>query len=619
MTPTTRRITTSLHRIAATLLAAAVSPLAAADTYLTYTQDFDALPTSSTSVTGTGTINLQAAITQISSTNATWQAARIAGSNTVPVPFNVGNGSGNTGGLYSYATTGSADRSLGLFASSTTTPAAGLVLVNTSSYIITTVSITFTGEQWRSPNTGGTVNTTSFAYGFSSDTSITDANFLSSSAMIANPAGDLVSGAATTSAVFGSPAEVSQKSFALSSVAWQPGEKLYIRWRDTDNTGADAGLAIDDLTIVGSSAGDGDGDGIADPVDNCPTRYNPTQIDCDADGVGDACVLVLVGTDLDTNGVPDACQYLGGDLDLSGIVDSGDMALALLDYGPCPTCPSDLDGSGETDGGDLALILLNYGPVPYASPYRFRFTVPAESLIPDMAGSRGVVSNWANVSFSNWYSTSTRNTYGTWGPRCKSMSLPTTDILAWPLDMRQQRLFAFAQRYLGVRYEHHHLPEWDPPADWPWDQVCTDEQGMGADCSNFTGWLYNWCFGIWVDTDIDVQAVESSIPTSGGTNTVVTRISKPASGGYAALCAALQPGDLCFVFASGSTTTISHVFMWLGEYGAGPSSTPLILDSTSATVNDFYGTPMPCGIQIRPFTSSSSYYTRFSHAYRLLR
>ena len=96
------------------------------------------------------------------------------------------------------------------------------------------------------------------------------------------------------------------------------------------------------------------------------------------------------------------------------------------------------------------------------------------------------------------------------------------------------------------------------------------------------------------------------------------RINKPSSGGYAALCAALQPGDLCFVFASGSTTNISHVFMWLGSFGAGPSSMPLILDATSTTATDYYGNPMPCGVRIRPFTSSSWYYTRFSHAFRIL-
>ena len=51
-----------------------------------------------------------------------------------------------------------------------------------------------------------------------------------------------------------------------------------------------------------------------------------------------------------------------GDIDGSGAVDNGDVAFALLDYGPCPGCPSDLDGSGEVDFGDVALILLSVGP-----------------------------------------------------------------------------------------------------------------------------------------------------------------------------------------------------------------------------------------------------------------
>jgi len=51
-----------------------------------------------------------------------------------------------------------------------------------------------------------------------------------------------------------------------------------------------------------------------------------------------------------------------GDIDGSGEVDNGDVAFALLDYGPCPGCSTDLDGTGEVDFGDIALILLSTGP-----------------------------------------------------------------------------------------------------------------------------------------------------------------------------------------------------------------------------------------------------------------
>ena len=33
-----------------------------------------------------------------------------------------------------------------------------------------------------------------------------------------------------------------------------------------------------------------------------------------------------------------------------------------LDFGPCPGCLSDLDGSGVVDFGDVAIALLNFGP-----------------------------------------------------------------------------------------------------------------------------------------------------------------------------------------------------------------------------------------------------------------
>jgi hypothetical protein len=36
----------------------------------------------------------------------------------------------------------------------------------------------------------------------------------------------------------------------------------------------------------------------------------------------------------------------------------------LLDFGPCEGCSSDLDGSGDVNNGDVALLLLSYGPCP---------------------------------------------------------------------------------------------------------------------------------------------------------------------------------------------------------------------------------------------------------------
>lgn len=49
------------------------------------------------------------------------------------------------------------------------------------------------------------------------------------------------------------------------------------------------------------------------------------------------------------------------DLDCSGRVDFGDVALALIDFGPCAGCQADLDGNGIVDYGDVALIMLSYG------------------------------------------------------------------------------------------------------------------------------------------------------------------------------------------------------------------------------------------------------------------
>ena len=59
----------------------------------------------------------------------------------------------------------------------------------------------------------------------------------------------------------------------------------------TTSTSTGVGGAATSTTSTGSGGApcpDADGDGHCDDVDNCPLAYNPSQIDSDGDGHGDA-------------------------------------------------------------------------------------------------------------------------------------------------------------------------------------------------------------------------------------------------------------------------------------------------------------------------------------------
>jgi hypothetical protein len=64
-----------------------------------------------------------------------------------------------------------------------------------------------------------------------------------------------------------------------------------------------------------------DGDGILNCQDNCPAIANPTQADCNGNGIGDACENF---TDCNYTGLPDSCDIAAGtsiDADTNGVPD----------------------------------------------------------------------------------------------------------------------------------------------------------------------------------------------------------------------------------------------------------------------------------------------------------
>jgi hypothetical protein len=79
-------------------------------------------------------------------------------------------------------------------------------------------------------------------------------------------------------------------------------------------------------TIALVDLNDLDGDGIPNATDNCPNVANPTQADCDVNGVGDACEMQL---DCNHNGISDVCEILSGavtDQNLNGIPDTCEVS-----------------------------------------------------------------------------------------------------------------------------------------------------------------------------------------------------------------------------------------------------------------------------------------------------
>jgi hypothetical protein len=230
---------------------------------LTYSQNFDSLASSSTS-------SSSAVAWADNTTLPGWYASKayLSGTSSTFGPFaytsyRVDTGTANAGWIYSYGVAGVnpvTDRALGSLASGTPkTNIFGVWIENDTASPVDTVTVSYTGEEWRN---GGntTVQTLFFSYGLSStgftspiDTGtngvngwvgVNALNFLSPT--VGATAAALDGNVAANRTVFGPT--------VLTGVTLNPGDSIFLRWLDVDDSGNDHGLAVDDLTVSASIA-----------------------------------------------------------------------------------------------------------------------------------------------------------------------------------------------------------------------------------------------------------------------------------------------------------------------------------------------------------------------------
>jgi len=248
------------------------------------------------------------------------------------------------------------------------------------------------------------------------------------------------------------------------------------------------------------------------------------------------------------------------------------------------------------------------------SSYRLAFTHSVEELVGDLEHTdRGDPRREADVPHAHWYTEAIKRRFHAWGPEPRRYA-PLADPPFASVQWKRERVIATAARFLGYGYQHHHIPDWDPPASWPWKETCVGHNGKGVDCSNLTSFVYNQGFGIRMTAAIRQQAEIAHALEGRHESISIRSIELPQS--YEERQQVLRTGDLVYIRGR-EEGPITHVVIWVGSVGRAPSGVPLVIDSHGSGVEDDAGRSIPCGVQLRPFREHSWYNRCASHAHRV--
>jgi hypothetical protein len=175
----------------------------------------------------------------------------------------------------------------------------------------------------------------------------------------------------------------------------------------------------------------------------------------------------------------------------------------------------------------------------------------------------------SSVPEAEWYADALN---GTWGPPAVAYPPIATPDGCAEIDWRRQRVIAVAEKYVGLPYQHHHIPAWDPASAWP------GAEGPGLDCSNFSAWVYDYALGTTFTSNVQAQADGAEAP-----------------GRRLEADEPLEPADLLYILSE-DLSQVAHVVLLVDAQH--------IIDSTGP------------GVQLRSFTGW--YQDRYSHARRVV-
>jgi hypothetical protein len=204
-----------------------------------YTQNFNSLTTSTTASTWTDNSTLTGWYTK---TDLSTPATIVA--NT---------GATTTGALYSFGSTAATERAFGYAPSNAFTGASatgkgylGWRLQNTTGSTISSITVTWTGEQWRRENNAA-AQTLVLGYQVGATvTALTTGTWTATSSTFTSP----IVGATTGVALDGNAtANRTANISVVITVNIPAGQEIMLRWEDLNDSGNDHLMAIDDVTV----------------------------------------------------------------------------------------------------------------------------------------------------------------------------------------------------------------------------------------------------------------------------------------------------------------------------------------------------------------------------------